>query len=71
MDLEEESTGEAIHHLALVRKIPVVVEGLLARKRNKGGLGALAVISAGSIVSLIGSLVVGKEEYLSGRFTSM
>lgn len=68
-DSEEERTGESVHHLALVRKIPVVVEGLLVRKTNNTG--ALAVISASSMVSLIGSLKVGNEEYLTARFTSM
>jgi hypothetical protein len=66
---EEERAREAVHYMALVRKILVVVDGLLVKKGN--GAGALAVISANSIEGLIGTLKVGKDEYLTGRFTSM
>lgn len=68
-DSEEESTGMALHYLAFIRKIPVEYEDRLVRRINNAG--ALAVIAVGAIESLIGSLKVQNEEYLTGRFTSM
>ena len=59
----------ALHYLAFIRKIPVEYEDRLVRRINNAG--ALAVIAVGSIESLIGSLKVQNEEYLTARFTSM
>ena len=68
-DSEDEGAGTVVHHLAFIRKIPVVHEERFVRRM--GNTGALAVIAAAAIESLIGGLKVGGEEYLTARFTSM
>jgi len=68
-DSEDEAAGMVVHHLAFIRKIPVVHEERLVRRT--GSTGAQAVIAASTIESLIGGLKVGGEEYLTARFTSM
>lgn len=68
-DSEDEAAGTVVHHLAFIRKIPVVREKRLVRRI--GNAGALAVIAATAIKLLIGGLKVEGEEYLTARFTSM
>lgn len=67
---EDERTGTTPHHLVLVRQIlfELECEDTLVRKIDGGALG---VIAAGSIETLIGVLKVKNDEYLTARFTSM
>lgn len=68
---EDGTTGTSIYRLALIRKIVVDIECEDRLVRKVDGGGALAVILAGSIKSLIGRLKVQNAEYLTARFTSM
>ena len=68
-DSADEAPGTALHHLAYIRKIEVELEDRLVRRVNNTG--ALAVIAVRTIESLIGRLKVGKDEYLTARFSSM
>jgi len=68
-DSEEEDTETTLHHLAFVQKIHVQYEDRLVRRIKNAG--PRAVIAVGSIESLIGSLKVENDEYLTARFTSM
>ena len=69
VDPEDGDSGTFVYHLAYIRKIPCEQEDRLVR--TTGITGARAVIAAGAIVSLIGRLKVGGDEYLTSRFTSM
>ena len=69
LESDEDATGTSLYRLAFVRKIMVECEDRLVRRVNQTG--ALAVIAASAIESLVGCLKVQKEEYLTTRFTSM
>ena len=69
-DSEGDNSGTALYHLAFVRKITFEHEaGGLVRVVKKAG--SQAVIAVDTIESLIGSLKVQNDEYLTMRFTSM